>query len=143
MTGSIGEGAFYNCYSLTSLTLPSGMTGSINSNAFSGCYSLASLTLPSGMTGLAGSGFRYMRALKSLTLPTGVTAIGTTEFSDMTAMEEYIFQTTTPPTLTAGAFGTLPLTCRIYVPHANLADYKGATNWTAYADYIYSINDRP
>ena len=143
MTGSIGASAFSSCYSLASLTLPSGMTGSIGTQAFYNCYSLASLTLPSALTGLSGSTFRYTRSLKSLTLTTGVTAIGTTEFSDMTAMEEFIFQTATPPTLTAGAFGTLPITCRIYVPDANVADYKGATNWTAYADYIYSINDRP
>jgi hypothetical protein len=143
MTGSIGTYAFRYGYSLASLTLPSGMTGSIGEGAFNSCYSLASLTLPSGMTGLSGSTFRYVRSLRSLTLPTGVTAIGATEFSDMTSIDEFIFQTATPPTLTAGAFGTLPLWCRIYVPDANVNDYKTATNWTTYADYIYSINDMP
>ena len=46
-TGSIGTYAFYNCTSLTSLTLPAGMTGSISSYAFRNCSALEYLMLRS------------------------------------------------------------------------------------------------
>ncbi len=144
MTGSIGGSAFRECHSLPSLTLPSDITGSIGGSAFRDCHSLASLTLSSGITsGGATDAFRAMRSLKSLEIPVGKTAIGSREFQDCTAMDEYILPHTTPPTLTAGAFNNIPIWCRIYVPHDNVDDYKTATNWVDYADWIYSINDRP
>lgn len=142
--GSIGTSAFEGCHALLSLELPSGMTGSIGGNCFYTNYSLEELILPSAMTGfISGQTFYNMFSLKSLTVPSGITDIGTSAFVNMVSIREIIFQSTTPPTLTAGAFGTLLLICRLYVPDANVNDYKSATNWTDYADYIYSINDRP
>ena len=41
----IGTGAFYNCSSLSSVTIPEGVTG-IGLRAFAGCSSLTSVTIP-------------------------------------------------------------------------------------------------
>ena len=45
----IGEGAFYNCSSLTNITIPNGVT-SIGNKAFNDCASLKSVTIPNSVT---------------------------------------------------------------------------------------------
>jgi len=46
---SIGQGAFRNCWDLTSITIPEGVT-SIGDSAFSECGNLTSITIPSSVT---------------------------------------------------------------------------------------------
>ena len=53
---SIGENAFYNCSSLTSVTLPNSVT-SIGSSAFYNCSSLASITIPNSVTNIGNRAF--------------------------------------------------------------------------------------
>ena len=76
---SIGDFAFYNCYSLAQITLPSGVT-SIGASMFYNCYSLAQITLPSGVTSIGASMFRNCNSLAQITLPSGVTSIGASMF---------------------------------------------------------------
>jgi hypothetical protein len=142
---TLGYNLFGGLTSLTELNLPTGITGSIGNSCFNGMRKLKSLTLPSGLTGAIGNAAFYsLLSLKSLTIPSGITSLGEGCFANNHSMEEYIFQSTNPPTLfdTAVFTGIRPFT-RIYVPDASVDSYKTATNWTAYADYIYSINDRP
>ena len=76
---SIADYAFNRCYSLASVTIPSGVT-SIGTTAFDGCYSLTSVTIPSGVTSISGYAFQSCTSLTSVTIPSGVTSIGTTAF---------------------------------------------------------------
>ena len=48
---SIGKSAFYDCESLTSITIPGSVT-SIGDKAFSGCSNLTSITLPAHITNI-------------------------------------------------------------------------------------------
>ena len=82
---SIGDEAFYYCYSLTSITLPEGVT-SIGSSAFEDCYSLTSITLPKGVTEIGEWTFAHCYSLTSITLPEGVTSIGNSAFRSCTAL---------------------------------------------------------
>ncbi len=72
---SIGHYAFYNCSSLTAITLPEGVT-SIGSCAFSACSSLTAITIPEGVTSIGDSAFRDCSSLTAITLPKSVTSIG-------------------------------------------------------------------
>ncbi|MCH5171750.1 MAG: leucine-rich repeat domain-containing protein [Erysipelotrichales bacterium] len=65
---SIGEFAFFNCSSLTTITIPSSVT-SIGESAFKGCSSLTSITVPSSVTSIGKNAFQECTSLKSLTLP--------------------------------------------------------------------------
>ncbi len=64
----INEYAFYECSSLTSITIPDSVT-SIGSSAFYGCSSLESITVPDSVTSIGASAFYGCSSLKSITLP--------------------------------------------------------------------------
>ena len=72
---SIGDYAFFGCYSLSSITIPDSVT-SISDYAFGECYILSSITIPDGVTSIGGYTFRYCYSLSSITIPDGVTSIG-------------------------------------------------------------------
>ena len=75
----IGWGAFYDCTSLTSLTLPDNVT-SIDFYAFSGCTSLTSITIPDSVTHIDFEAFSDCTSLTNITIGNGVTSIGEDAF---------------------------------------------------------------
>ena len=81
----IASGAFDNCTSLTSVTIPDSVT-SIGSMAFSGCTSLASITIPSSVTSIGYEAFYGCASLTSVTIPDGVTSIGNYAFKNCTSL---------------------------------------------------------
>ena len=105
---SIGDYAFFGCFSLTSITMPSGVT-SIGIHAFFNCYSLISLSVPSNLTiindhmlysceslvsvaipksasDIANYALYGCHSLVSLAIPSGVTSIGTYAFYSCSAL---------------------------------------------------------
>ena len=76
---AIGSDAFFNCYSLTSITIPNSVT-SIGGSAFYGCSSLTSITIPNSVKSIGSSAFRGCSSLPSLTIPDSVTSIGNSPF---------------------------------------------------------------
>ena len=74
---SIGDRAFYNCTSLTSITIPDSVT-SIGRYAFYGCTSLTSITIPDSVTSIGRYAFYGCTSLESMTIPfVGATLNGT------------------------------------------------------------------
>ena len=62
---SIGERAFYECQSLTSVTIPNSVT-SIGGHAFVSCSGLTSITIPESITSIGEEAFAYCRNMKSV-----------------------------------------------------------------------------
>ena len=86
---SIGRFAFYECSSLTSITIPNSVT-SIGYSAFKGCSSLTSITIPNSVTYIGESAFNGCSSLTSITIPNSVTEIGYSAFyscSSLTTIE--------------------------------------------------------
>ena len=75
----IGEEAFYDCTSLTSITIPDSVT-SIGDSAFAYCTSLESVTIPNRVTSIGAYAF-VATNLTSVTIPDRVTEIGVLAFA--------------------------------------------------------------
>ena len=76
----IGDGAFYDCTSLTSITIPESVT-SIGDYAFCLCTSLTNVIIPEGVTSIGVEAFSACTSLTSVTIPESVTSIGEDAFS--------------------------------------------------------------
>ena len=88
---SIGEYAFGNCKSLTSVTIPDSVT-SIGDGAFAGCRSLTSVTIPDSVTSIGGRAFAGCRSLTSVTIPDSVTIIGYRAFGSCESLTSVTIQ---------------------------------------------------
>jgi len=71
---SIGGGAFYDCTSLASVTIPNSVT-SIGPRTFFNCKNLTSVTIPDSVTSIGNYAFDFCTSLTSVTIPDSVTSI--------------------------------------------------------------------
>ena len=156
---SIGENAFYNCYSLSGVILPNTLQ-TIGANAFYSNHKLENITIPSGVTSIGVSAFEKCsgmtfvnvnsdnvtignNAFKGCTSLTAATfessglTIGNNVFSGCTRLLKLTFTATVPPEIEEGDFDNTN-ECAIFVPCGSLEAYK--TAWSQYADRI-SCND--
>jgi len=91
----ISDGAFFNCTSLTSITIPNSVA-SISNYAFAYCKSLKSITLPNSVTKIGSIAFNGCTSLTSITIPNSVTKIGKNAFSSCTSLTIYAEATSKP-----------------------------------------------
>ena len=76
---SIGESAFKNCTTMTSVIIPNSIT-SIKKEAFYGCRGITSITIPEGITSIEDYTFYDCRSLTSIIIPGNITSIGEQAF---------------------------------------------------------------
>src|SRR5262249_14985780 len=70
----IAHESFYNCTSLTNVTIPNG-GNTIGDNAFYNCISLPAVTIPNSVTSIGHDAFSLCASLTSMTIPSSVTSI--------------------------------------------------------------------
>ena len=90
---SIGNNAFSNCSSLTSVSIPNSVT-SIGNSAFRGCRSLASIIIPDSVTSIGDSAFSYCSKLTSVIIGNTVEAIGKAAFDECSKLATVTFNGT-------------------------------------------------
>ena len=131
----IGDDAFIDRGSLTSVTIPNSVT-SLERSAFFLCSNLKSITLSDNLTTIGVQAFSSCTSLTSVTIPEGVTKIGACAFYDCTSLTNVYCKPTTPPTGGGYMFYYNASGRKIYVPVGSGDDYKAANYWKDYADYI-------
>ena len=151
----IGEYTFYNCTSLTSVNIPSGVTSigcsvfegctsltSVNIpssvtvigfNAFEGCSSLSSVNIPSSMTKIESLVFADCNSLTSIKIPSSVTVIDEYAFYDCKGLKSiYIYAEKVPCLYSMNTFGGCDLkNCTLYVPNGTYDAY----NWSPFREF--------
>lgn len=70
----LGEGAFYGCHKLKSITLPETLKY-ISSYAFQACFELADISIPSSVEYIGAGAFIKCYALTEISIPEGITSI--------------------------------------------------------------------
>jgi hypothetical protein len=82
---SIGDEAFFNCATISSITIPNSIT-SIGVRAFFFCDRLTNVTIPNSVTSIGTSAFDQCVALTSVIIGNGVTIIGGYSFSQCSSL---------------------------------------------------------
>ena len=85
----IGNRAFYDCTSFTSITIPDSVT-SIGEYTFYGCTSLKKIKTPNSLTSIGEGAFYYNTSLKSITIPDSVISIGDNAFNNCSSLTSVI-----------------------------------------------------
>ena len=133
----IGDGAFSDCTSLTSITIPNGVT-SIGWNAFSDCTSLTSVVIPDGVTSIDDSTFYGCTSLTSITIPDSVTSIGQNTFYDCTSLTNVVIPDSVKSISSygGGAFVNCPNLKCVTVPSSveRIGEYSFGYNGCSYYD---------
>ena len=84
---SIGQNAFQNATSLTSIDLPSSLT-SLGANAFNGCVSLTNINIANtSIDNIRSKAFTGCKSITTLDLPANLSSIGMSAFAGMTNLE--------------------------------------------------------
>ncbi|MBO5777105.1 MAG: leucine-rich repeat domain-containing protein, partial [Clostridia bacterium] len=87
---TIGEDAFSNCDSLTSIIIPESVT-SVGEFAFRYCDSLTSIIIPESVTTIGKNAFSGCTSLTSVTIGSGVTTIGKQAFYSCNSLTDVYF----------------------------------------------------
>ena len=86
---TIGDEAFEDCKSLTSINIPDSVT-TIGDEAFEHCDSLTSITLPDGVKTIGEEAFYGCSSLTSINIPDSVKTIGENAFQGCTSFTSII-----------------------------------------------------
>ena len=79
--------------------------------------------------------------MPAITIPNSVTSIGNYAFGSCYGVRYYDFthHTTVPTLSNTDAFNGIAADCEIRVPVALADEWKAATNWATYANYIVGV----
>ncbi len=132
---SLGQACFRGCSSLAGAGLPSTITA-IPADAFYGCSSITSLQLPPTILHIGDRAFAYCTSLGNIYFDRSVQTIGAGVFMGCNAVQSITCLTATPPLCTASTFGTIPVSIPVTVMNSCLANYRNATGWNRFTNYI-------
>lgn len=155
-TKLIGEGAFYECDSLTEVIIDG---GTLRGDAFRFCRALMRVTMADGVTLVGERIFHYdenlvevnlpndietiptatfsrCSKLKTISLPGSVNEIGGSAFRYCTGLTEMTVKAIVPPAIVATTFEEVDKSIPVYVPKESLEDYRTAEYWEEFTNFL-------
>lgn len=159
---SIGDYAFRDCTSLTSVTIPNSITEiksyaffgcsaianinipssvkEIGMGAFEGCSALSQMVLPQGIPAIEDETFFGCTSLRGIVIPSSVTAVGEEAFSRCTALISIYCFAANAPECELNAFTKVDRTwCTLYVP-SDAKSYRDNPLWREF--FIEEFNKK-
>ncbi len=127
----IGNGAFYECTSLTSVTIPYGVK-EIRGWAFQGCTGLKSVSIPGSVESIGNLAFYGCTGLTSITFPEGMTTVGNTAFCGCTSLISVTIPSSMAHIYDAAFYGctsVLDVYCYADPDNLNMPKNNGSFNW--------------
>ena len=126
-----------NCQSIDEIIIPDAVT-SLSGYTFDTCLTAQKLVIGSGITAIPNNFASTCYSLIRIDFPAGITSIGASAFANCQGVITYDFTacTAVPTLANTNAFTNIASTCKIKVPAALVDEWKAATNWATYADYI-------
>lgn len=159
----IGTQVFRSCESLKSITLPDTLT-EISGFAIGYCRTIDELILPNSVTSIGDSALTWLASASKLVIgsgittiphnfastcysliridfPAGITSVGASAFANCQGVLWYNFThcAAVPTLANTNAFTNINANCKIEVPAGLVDEWKAATNWATYADYIVGV----
>ena len=135
--GQIDNGNGYQLYIngvlQKNIAIPNNVT-SIGNWAFKNCGSLTSVTIPNSVTNIGNYAFQLCKGLTSVTIPNSVTSIGYSAFNGCSSLDSLAFESETPASLESASAFYSTNDCPLIVPCSAVDAYK--TAWPTYADRI-------
>lgn len=153
------QNMFTSCYSLKTFTINKNAYGYASRPPYSSsgliylplykytilsteyCSNLNEIEYNQYITSIPSNGLTDNKSLKKLELPPSLTTIGSNAFNGCFILNTIIIRAITPPSIGSTIFPYNNVALRIYVPDISLNDYKTATNWVTYSDYIYPLSE--
>ena len=140
---NIGNYTFYVCSGLKSILIPNGIT-SIGNYVFNSCYYLANIIIPETVTSIGSSIFESCYSLTNITIPKSITSIGGNAFRRCYILTNYFINCDTTPTLSnAYVFDDINTSTIMWVNDSIIEQLKSATNWSTYANYMKPLSWYP
>jgi len=109
---TLGEGCFRNCTALTEVIFPTSLN-SISAKAYEGCTGIETLFIDRTML-----------------------SIGSRAFAGCSGVTTFTCLTATPPTAASNTFEGMDADLEISVPTANVDQYRNATGWNYFSNYV-------
>lgn len=130
----IGNNAFKNndlTDRMTSIILPESVL-SIGEYAFYQCFSLRNIIIPDNVTSIGMSAFGSCQAATSVTIGADVTSIASSAFYNCYEIKEVVCKSATPPTIADKYVFSGTEIAKVVVPAASVDAYKAAQFWSNY-----------